>query len=183
MRSGTGAIMKTLPKSTFASLVGYAALTLLLTAGAAQSLSGTNTVDSGDIIDGQVATPDLKTGSVSGSKILDNSVTGTDVNEATLKPRILTTAVSSTGVKILGSGVATRHFAGSYQVDYGFAVTGCTAQATVGATAGTQFGSVFQAGYATTFPGELSGTTVRIYTSESNDTFADSAFFLTLICP
>lgn len=63
----------------------FAALTVLLTAGTAQSLSGTNTVDSGDIIDGQVKYIDLKDGSVAGKKILDNSVTGTDINESTLK--------------------------------------------------------------------------------------------------
>lgn len=71
--------MKPRMKSIPASIVGYVALIVILTAGAAQSLTGTNTVDSGDIIDGTIATPDLKTGSVSGSKILDNSIAGVDI--------------------------------------------------------------------------------------------------------
>jgi len=67
-----------------ASIVSYAALTLILTAGAAQSLSGSNTVYSDDIVDGQVKGPDIKAGAVSGSKILDNSVTTTDINAGAL---------------------------------------------------------------------------------------------------
>jgi hypothetical protein len=65
-------------------ILGYIALTVILTAGAAQSLTGRNTVDSGDIIDGTISTSDLKTSAVSGSKILNNAVTGTDVDEASL---------------------------------------------------------------------------------------------------
>jgi hypothetical protein len=66
-------------KSAPASVVGYVVLIVILTAGAAQSLSGTNTVFSDDIVDGTIATPDLKTGAVSGTKILDNSVTAADI--------------------------------------------------------------------------------------------------------
>lgn len=66
-------------------LVSFAALTLLLTAGAAQSLAGTNTVDSGDIIDRTIGTPDVKVGAFAGQTILDNSMTGLDINEETLK--------------------------------------------------------------------------------------------------
>lgn len=62
-------------------IIGYTALTVILTAGAAQSLAGTNTVDSGDIVDGTISTPDLKNGAVSGSKILDNSVTSADIQD------------------------------------------------------------------------------------------------------
>jgi hypothetical protein len=68
------------------SAVGLAAVVVLMGAGAAQSLSGSNTVFGDDIVDGTITTPDLKTGALSGSKILDNSVTGTDVNESTLVP-------------------------------------------------------------------------------------------------
>lgn len=66
-------------------LVSFAALTVLLTAGAAQSLSGTNTVDSGDIIDRTIGTPDVKVGAFAGQTILDNSMTTNDINEETLK--------------------------------------------------------------------------------------------------
>lgn len=66
------------------SAIGLAAVVVLMGAGAAQSLTGSNTVFGDDIVDGTITTPDLKNGALSGSKILDNSVTGTDVNEATL---------------------------------------------------------------------------------------------------
>lgn len=69
---------------TRSTIFGFAILIVLLTAGAAQSLSGSNTVFSDDIVDGTITTPDLKTGALSGSKILDNSVTGTDINESTI---------------------------------------------------------------------------------------------------
>jgi hypothetical protein len=76
------------------ALFAFVGLIVLLTAGAAQSLSGTNTVDSGDIIDGQVKFADIKpdavtqsrirTNGVASSEVKDNSLTGTDVNESTL---------------------------------------------------------------------------------------------------
>ena len=56
----------------------------MLTAGAAQSLPGTNTVDTGDIIDRTIGTPDVKVGAFAGQTILDNSMTTLDINEATL---------------------------------------------------------------------------------------------------
>jgi len=66
------------------ALFAFVALTVLLTAGAAQSLAGTNTVDSGDIVDRTIKARDIKVGGIAGQTILDNSMTGTDVNEATL---------------------------------------------------------------------------------------------------
>jgi len=66
------------------TIIGFAALVLLLTAGAAQGLSGTNTVDTGDIIDGQVTTPDIRSGAVSESRILDSAITGAKVKNQSL---------------------------------------------------------------------------------------------------
>src|SRR4051812_13626408 len=73
--------------------VGYVAVFLALT-GTAAALPGTNSVDSGDIINGQVKTPDLgleavKTArlapnSVNGAKVVDGSLTGTDIADASL---------------------------------------------------------------------------------------------------
>jgi hypothetical protein len=60
-------------------VLGYTALTVIFTAGAAQSLAGTNTVDGGDIVDGTITTSDLKAGAVAGSKILNNAVTGAKI--------------------------------------------------------------------------------------------------------
>ena len=76
--------MKLLTGRPTATIVGYAALTLILTTGAAQSLSGSNTVLSDDIVDGQVTYADIRDNAMTGKKILDNSITGADVNESTL---------------------------------------------------------------------------------------------------
>lgn len=65
-------------------IIGYTAMLVLLSAGAAQGLSGTNTVDSGDIIDGQVTTPDIRAGAVSESRLLDGAVTGNKVKNQSL---------------------------------------------------------------------------------------------------
>jgi hypothetical protein len=71
-------------KSYRSTIIGFATLIVLLSAGAAQSLSGTNTVDSGDIVDGQVAYSDIRSNAITGSKVLDNSIAGTDISESTL---------------------------------------------------------------------------------------------------
>lgn len=51
------------------SAIGLTAVVVLMSAGAAQSLSGTNTVDSGDIIDGQITSADVKNNSIYGADI------------------------------------------------------------------------------------------------------------------
>ena len=52
------------------SAIGLAAVIVLMGAGAAQSLTGTDTVESDDIIDGQVTSAD----------VADNGLTGVDIN-------------------------------------------------------------------------------------------------------
>lgn len=76
------------------AVLGLAALVILLTAGAAQSLSGSNTVYSDDIVDNAVTSADLGTNSVTkpkvadnaigGAEVLNNALTGSDINESTL---------------------------------------------------------------------------------------------------
>jgi hypothetical protein len=53
--------------------------------GSAAALNGVNTVDSGDIINGQVKKPDLAAGSVSTNKLRPNAVTGANVLDGTLQ--------------------------------------------------------------------------------------------------
>lgn len=86
--------MKSFSRSVPASLVGYVVLTLILTAGAAQSLSGSNTVFTDDIVDGTVKSIDIKSdailgsrirnGTITGADVADNNLSGADVNESTL---------------------------------------------------------------------------------------------------
>jgi hypothetical protein len=75
------------------NVVGYVAVFLALT-GTAAALPGTNSVDSGDIINGQVKTGDvavqavtrgrLAPDSVTGGKVADGSVSGVDVADGSL---------------------------------------------------------------------------------------------------
>jgi hypothetical protein len=60
-------------------------LTVLLTAGAAQSLTGSNTVFSDDISPGQVTYSDIKDGAVTGLKILNGSIFGSDIADGTIR--------------------------------------------------------------------------------------------------
>jgi hypothetical protein len=92
---------------SYANVSATLALFLVLTGGSAIALTGTNTVDSGDIINGQVKTGDLAGGataavtsgktrndnlqgvdvkdeSLTGTDVQNNSLSGADVNEAGL---------------------------------------------------------------------------------------------------
>ena len=76
--------------------VGYVALFLVVAGGTAYAThpGGTNTISSGDIINGEVNAADigsaqinggkLATSSVSSAKVVDDSLTGNDVDESTL---------------------------------------------------------------------------------------------------
>lgn len=66
------------------TLLGTTALVVLLTAGAAQSLSGSNTVFTDDIAPKQVYNSDLADNAVSGGKVYDNSLSGADIRNGTL---------------------------------------------------------------------------------------------------
>lgn len=94
-----------------ARLASYVALVVLLTAGAAQSLTGSNSVFTDDIAAGQVTYADLRDNAVTGRKILDNSVTGADVAtgavgrpELSFKP--ISDVVRAEGAGTIGGGSA-----------------------------------------------------------------------------
>jgi len=66
-------------RSFLGHAIGYATVACLCIAGTAQALPGENTVDSGDIIDGEVRRPDIAASSVASSKVLDESLTYADI--------------------------------------------------------------------------------------------------------
>lgn len=65
-------------------LFGYVAVLVLVGAGSAQALSGTGTVDSGDIKNGQVKRIDIAANAINSTKVANNSLTGADINEGSL---------------------------------------------------------------------------------------------------
>jgi hypothetical protein len=70
-------------KHVRSNIVGYVAVFLALT-GTAAALPGTNSVDSGDIINGQVKTPDLGLEAVNTGRLAPNSVNGAKVADGSL---------------------------------------------------------------------------------------------------
>ena len=67
-------------------VVGYVAIFLALTGTAAASLPGTNSVDSGDIIDANVQAPDLAAGAIGSTRLIDGSVTGGELIDGSAGP-------------------------------------------------------------------------------------------------
>lgn len=177
-------------------ILGYTALTVILTAGAAQSLAGSNTVFSDDIADRSVANADLGTNSVSRAKIqdnaigssevLDDSLTGADINESTLAiKKVLFARVRADGG--LAGGDATGSSAGSggsYTVTFGQNVASCAAFANVGAVPGSTITTYYS--YASANTG--SGNSVTVYLrapdgSSGGWTYSTSSFTLLVVCP
>jgi hypothetical protein len=64
------------PRLTYANVVSTICLCLVVGGGSAYAA---NTIFSTDIVDGEVKTPDLASGAVTGGKVADNSLSGTDV--------------------------------------------------------------------------------------------------------
>lgn len=79
--------MKRASVSGRAAVVGYTAVILLMSAGAAAGLAGANTVYSDDIVDGQVAYSDIRDNAMTGKKILDNSVLSADIRDGDIARR------------------------------------------------------------------------------------------------
>jgi hypothetical protein len=104
-----------------ANAVGYVACFLALS-GTAAALPGTNTVDSGDIINREVRTVDLSPGAVTasrladaavtGPKVLDDALTGADIDESSLVAGG-DVAGSLTGLELGANTVGTQEADGS----------------------------------------------------------------------
>lgn len=75
------------------AVLGLTAVLVLVSAGAAQSLSGENTVNTGDIKDGEVYGRDLHDGAVTGVKVKDETLTGSDVKNGSLSASDLKSGV------------------------------------------------------------------------------------------
>ena len=71
-------------RPTPALVISVIALCLAVGGATAIALPGKNTVDSGDIKNGQVKRPDIRGNAVNGAKIAPDSVSGADVNESSL---------------------------------------------------------------------------------------------------
>lgn len=67
------------------NVIGYVALFCFAMAGTAGALPGRNTVNSQDIVDGEVKRPDIAAGAVNSAKVPTDALTGDDIDELTLQ--------------------------------------------------------------------------------------------------
>ena len=67
-----------------ANVLALAIIIVMVSAGAAQGLSGKNTIFSNDIAEGEVHSSDIKNGTIRGKDVKSNSLTAKDIDESTL---------------------------------------------------------------------------------------------------
>jgi hypothetical protein len=121
---------------TYANVMATLAVFLVLGGGSAVALSGQNTVQSDDLGPGaQVKAADVAANAVNGSNVVDNSLTGPDVNEAGLDATSLRTRVAQgdCSAAVAGTGVMIK--VGSVCIDK------YEASVWSSPTGGTQFGT------------------------------------------
>lgn len=124
------------------AVFGATVLVVLLTAGAAQSLTGSNTVFSDDIVDHAVTAADLGTNSVTKVKVADNAISSAEIKDGSVTNSDLAThkvyfaRVRYYGIldggdatSASGGGVNTPN-SGEYAVDFPFSVAACSVTAT-----------------------------------------------------
>ena len=169
------------------SAIGLAVVVVLMGAGAAQSLAGSNTVFSDDIAPGEVGYSDLRENAVTSSRIAnngvfsgdiaDNSVTGTDINESTIPgfKRVYFARVESNGTVAHGDPgtTASRTGTGLYRVYFPVLLNYACAGV---ASSRTQYSPP---AIATTTV-ESTYVTVRQTVSATN---TDRPFDLVVVCP
>jgi hypothetical protein len=88
-----------------AMAVAFVALLAALS-GTAIALPGSNTVDSGDIINGQVKGKDIRNNAVTAKKVKNDSLTGLDINESTLGQVPSANTAGSANTATTANGVA-----------------------------------------------------------------------------
>ena len=82
-----------------ANALALAIIILMVSAGAAQGLSGKNTIFSNDIAEGEVHSSDIKNGTVRGKDVKNNTLTGNDINESSLNLTGISGATGPAGPK------------------------------------------------------------------------------------
>jgi hypothetical protein len=169
-------------------ILGYTALTVILTSGAAQSLSGSNTVFTDDIVDNHVTNADLGSNSVTSNKVASNTLTGSDINESTLDlPKVLKAFVRVYGqtnevISFSGAQSVTRTSEGAYRLKFDRNITACVPAVIPGIPANLT-------GNASSGPFSPTASAFSLPTDEIAVLFlndsgaaADTSFMLTLAC-
>jgi len=171
-------------RQVFAGFGLFAVAVMIAGTMSASALSGTNTVDSGDIVDGTIINSDIKADAILGSRVRNDSLTGADINESTLAiKKVLTARVSSAGALYDGDATTSaKNIGGEYVVTFPREVESCTA--VVNSTNLPLDGNTFLNGaFATT---EASGAVLsihmRVFTG-SGTVGAVTSFGAVVACP
>ena len=146
----------------FMHVIGYATAVALAIGGTATALPGTNTVDSGDIINGQVKTKDLAGSAVKSGKVLNNSLKGLDIKDGSL------TGTEITDNSLTGADVK--------ESSLDLSTAGCQVGTILGAARidGYNAPAMFGTGAWVTFPRNCSGGTIEVRRNGSAPTTCGS---------
>lgn len=161
------------------AIIGYVALTLILTAGAAQGLSGTNTVTSDDIVNETLKSADVMNGSLTGSDIRNKSLTGADIQGFR---KVHFAHVDDDGDRIRGDATgADRNSVGRYEVRFtGFDTRRCVWS---GSEADFTGGSTLTRNRVISVDSDYDDDEVTVYaTSLDTRALADASFALVGVC-
>ncbi len=165
------------------AIIGYAVLTLILTAGAAQGLAGTNTVSSDDIVNETVKSSDVRNGSLTTSDIKNGSLRSSDFY-ATV-PNAYFAQVDSDGNLEGGNAVdADRESNGEYTVKFaGTDVKNCAWTGSEADFPGASSLAEHRYVLSTDADSSSSTVTVHITGNDAGTAKPNASFSLVGICP
>jgi len=162
------------------AIIGYAMLTVILTAGAAQGLAGTNTVTSDDIVNETIKSSD----------VLNNSLTTSDIKNGSLRtsdfyasvPNVYFAQVDANGNLEGGNAVdASDESIGEYTVK--FSGTDARNFAWTGSEADFPDGGPINGRRLISTDADSSSSEVTVHTSRADGVAEDASFALVGICP
>jgi hypothetical protein len=161
------------------AIIGYVVLTLILTAGAAQGLAGTNTVTSDDIVNETVRSADVLNESLTSSDIRNGSLRVSDFHAAV--PNAYFAQVDSSGNREGGNAVdADKEALGEYTVKFsGTDVRNC---AWTGSESDFPGASSLVKRYIVSTDADSSSSKVTVHIAAANGTKVNASFALVGIC-
>ncbi len=171
------------------AIIGYAILTVILTAGAAQGLAGTNTVTSDDIVNESLTSADVKNESLTSSDIKNESIRGSDILNGSLTSsdiagyrRVQFAMVDNGGDRTRGTASSSdREGTGEYTVTFtnGIDVKNCAWTVTEGDFPG---GSALTKKRIFSVDSDYSTREVTVWSNDPAGTALNAGFALIGVC-
>ena len=164
------------------AIIGYAMLTVILTAGAAQGLAGTNTVTSDDIVNESILSSDIKNEQIRSSDILNGQVSLYDLSASV--PNAYFAQVDSGGNLEGGTAFdSDREATGEYTVKFsGTDVRNCAWTGSEADFPGAS--SLVDHRYVVSTDADSSSTTVTVHiTGTDTGVNPNASFALIGVCP